>query len=250
MLENTQKIYQLILETEKKFNDEKAKLVKRRETLQKKIDSKLPFSSAAKKREARYEVEEIDISIDELERDKKQAVLDLEVLPQLKKAHDEDSKTWESSNNKKIDELLDELDSKIIPLMKAAEKETKEYTSLEMSLSKKLEEKLTENEVEFKNSDLAILPLYSYKRPHGEGHVSEKLKNTLRAINNEFDLMCIMKRAEMEYNIRNQSTEEERQKEIEEKGGYHINEGNFVIVDNAKYIEWCNKEYGDKSKKK
>ncbi|WP_282668051.1 hypothetical protein, partial [Lactococcus cremoris] len=93
-------------------------------------------------------------------------------------------------------------------------------------------------------------PLYSYKRPHGEGHVSEKLKNTLRAINNEFDLMCIMKRAEMEYNIRNQSTEEERQKEIEEKGGYHINEGNFVIVDNAKYIEWCNKEYGDKSKKK
>ena len=176
MLENTQKIYQLILETEKKFNDEKAKLIKRRETLQKKIDSKVPFSSAAKKREARYEVEEIDISLEELERDKKQAVLDLEVLPQLKKAHDEDSKTWESSNNKKIDELLDELDSKIIPLMKAAEKETKEYTSLEMGLSKKLEEKLTENEVEFKNSDLAILPLYSYKIPHGEGHVSKKLK--------------------------------------------------------------------------
>ncbi|MCU5753144.1 hypothetical protein OBG91_05545 [Lactococcus lactis] len=48
MLENTQKIYQLILETEKKFNDEKAKLVKRRETLQKKIASKVPFSSAAK----------------------------------------------------------------------------------------------------------------------------------------------------------------------------------------------------------
>ena len=93
MLENTQKIYQLILETEKKFNDEKEKLVKRRETLQKKIDSKIPFSSAAKKREARYEIEEIDSSLEELERDKKQAVLDLEVLPQLKKAHDEDSKT-------------------------------------------------------------------------------------------------------------------------------------------------------------
>ena len=103
MLENTQKIYQLIIETEKKFNDEKTKLVKRRETLQKKIDSKVPFSSAAKKREARYEIEEIDSSLEELERDKKQAVLDLEVLPQLKKAHDEDSKTWESSNNKKID---------------------------------------------------------------------------------------------------------------------------------------------------
>ena len=43
MLENTQKIYQLILETEKKFNDEKTKLVKRRETLQKKIDSKVFF---------------------------------------------------------------------------------------------------------------------------------------------------------------------------------------------------------------
>ena len=152
MLENTQKIYQLILETEKKFNDEKAKLVKRRETLQKKIDSKVPFSSAAKKREARYEIEEIDSSLEELERDKKQAVLDLEVLPQLKKAHDEDSKTWESSSNKKIDKLLNDLNSKIIPLMNAAENETSEYRSSERELSSNLQNKL-------KEYDLEILPL-------------------------------------------------------------------------------------------
>jgi len=247
MLENTQKIYQLILDTEKKFDDEKAKLVKRRETLQKKIESKIPFSSAAKKREARYEVEEIDISLEELEQDKKQAIIDLDVLPQLKKAHDEDSKTWESSNNKEIDALLDELASKIVPLMKASEEETNKYTSLEITLSRKLENKLTEYEVEFKKNEL---PLQSFKRPRGEYDVSKKLKSILRDIHNEFDLMNRMMRSAREYNIRNQSTEEERKKEIEEKGGYHINEGNFVIVDNAKYNAWWDKEYGDKSEKK
>ena len=224
MLENTQKIYQLILETEKKFNDEKAKLVKRRETLQKKIDSKVPFSSAAKKREARYEIEEIDSSLEELERDKKQAVLDLEVLPQLKKAHDEDSKTWESSNNKKIDKLLNDLDSKIIPLMNAA-----------VNLENKLKE-----------YDWELLPLHSYKEAHGERHVSERLKGILRAVHKDFDPRLIAMREVQKYNAEmNQYREEYRQKEIEETGAYHDDGGGLIILEETKYRAWLRKEYGE-----
>lgn len=239
MLENTQKIYQLILETEKKFNDEKAKLVKRRETLQKKIDSKVPFSSAAKKREARYEIEEIDSSLEELERDKKQAVLDLEVLPQLKKAHDEDSKTWESSNNKKIDELLNDLDSKIIPLMNAAVKEISEYRSSERELSSNLENKL-------KEYDLELLPLQSYKEAHGERHVSERLKGILRVIHKDFDPRLItMREVQKYYDEMNQYREEYRQKEIEETGAYHDDGGGLNILEETKYRAWLRKEYGE-----
>ncbi|MDU0402890.1 hypothetical protein KF7HA_01215 [Lactococcus lactis] len=148
----------------------------------------------------------------ELERDKKQAVLDLEVLPQLKKAHDEDSKTWESSSNKKIDKLLNDLNSKIIPLMNAAEKETSEYRSSERELSSNLENKL-------KEYDLELLPLQSYKEAHGERHVSERLKVILRAVHKDFDPRLItMREVQKYYDEMNQYREEYRQKEIEETG--------------------------------
>lgn len=248
MLENTHKIYQLVLDTEKKFDDEKAELIKKRETLQKKVDSKIPFANATKKIEARYEIEKIDKLLADLDAEKREAVFNLDLLPQLTVALKTDEKSWESVKNKEIDSLLENVETNLIKLLFEAQDENYAYMSAQDDLTRQLGQKMENYGYSFDNVDINLM-----KGTH-IGYqaytVGQKLRFIQSQLHGAFDPARQAAFQMKKYGIKTQSTAEERQKEIEEKGAYYINEGNLVIVDNAKYDAWWDKEYGEKSKKK
>lgn len=249
MLEQTKAVYQLVLDTEKKYDEEKERLLIRKKELEKKLNNKLPFSSPVKKREARYEIEEIDFSLQELSQEKKQAINKLDLLHKIKKAHDEDCK-WEVPSTDKIRKLFSDFENNLIHLMHQSSKETDQFIDEEKKLSNQLLTKTTENEIKCDKEIINPLPFISIKQAIGEFYTNNELAKIKSKIHSEFDLRRIWAKQAAVAGIRNQSTQEERDKEIKEKGGYHICEGNFVIVDNNKYNDWCNKEWEKKRKGK
>lgn len=246
MLEQTKKVYQSVLDIEKKIDDETADLRARKASLQKKIESKFSFSSTAKKIEARYEIEQLDKLLEELEEEKKQAIIGLDLVSILKKAHDVDSEKWESTKNTEIEVLFAELNRKLIPLMHEAQAENDAYNDLSANLVKELEERIDKYGIEKTVNGTPVFPMISAKRGFGEFDLSNKIGKLQSDAHLEFDPQLIYARQAQAHAIRNQATQAERESEIKEKGGYHISEGKFVIVDDTKYNAWCNKEFGNK----